>query len=164
MSKRKLKIKGGVDDLLKDLTVLTSDTERMISAALYDGAGLIFKSYKAAAQSIPTDDRVCVRGNARKFGLTPAQKAGIVEAVGIAKFRTEAGEVNTKIGIDGYNSVVTKRWPKGQPNVVVARGLVNGTSWLRPYDFPGKAKRAVKAEAERKMAETLKNEFAKRTK
>lgn len=163
---RKIKIKGGVDEMLSDVTALTSDTRHVISKAVYDGAGLVADAYREAAQGIPTVRLIYVHESTgwQKYGITPEQKEGILKGIGVAHFRYDTGEVQTKVGVDGYNSVVTPRWPKGQPNVMIARALTNGNSFLRAYDFVGKAKRNVEVKAEAKMKETLKAEIDKRIK
>ena len=159
-----LKIKGGVDELLKDVNVLTSQTKGILSEGVYEGAGLVYKAAKASAETIPTDERIYVREGTKKHGITSGQKASLIESLGIAPFESDNGEVQTKIGVDGYNSVVTRAWPKGQPNIIIARALINGTSWLRAYDFIGRARRQIKNEAERAMEDVVRRKIKDKTK
>ena len=43
--------------------------------------------------------------------------------------------MNVKIGFDGYNRVITKKWPLGQPNQMVARSVESGTTWMKKNPF-----------------------------
>jgi hypothetical protein len=70
---------------------------------------------------------------------------------------------SVKLGFDGYNDVVTDKYPSGQPNQLIARAIESGTSWLQPCHFMSKAQNANKAAVEAKMAETCDAEIAKRT-
>jgi hypothetical protein len=89
------------------------------------------------------------------------QRAGLKESMGIAGFRNDDGYLNVKIGFDGYNSHTTKTYPKGQPNVMIARALERGTSFSPATPFVNKAVNRVRAQAEAKMQKTLDEEIKK---
>ena len=61
--------------------------------------------------------------------------AGLIQSLGITRMKEKDGFLNVKIGFDGYNKVKTARWPKGQPNTMVARAAESGTTWLQKSPF-----------------------------
>ena len=63
--------------------------------------------------------------------------------------------LNTKIGFDGYNDVKTKKYPNGQPNMMIARSINAGTSFRRPYPFVQRCGKNAKLPAEAAMATSL---------
>lgn len=74
----------------------------------------------------------------------------------------ENGYLNVKLGFDKYNRTHTKKYPDGQPNQLVARGVESGTTWLQKTPFVDPAVRQSRGDAEKKMAEVLDKEIAER--
>ena len=62
--------------------------------------------------------------------------------------QNENGYINVKLGFDGYNSVKTKKYPKGQPNALIARVTESGSSYRTKTPFIRPAVRATKKAAE----------------
>ena len=111
------------------LQEMEKDTEEMIRRAVYPAAGLICDECVAEINSIPVIEKY---GRHEMLdGLTLDQKAGILDGFGITTFQNNAGFVHVKLGCDGYNNTVTKRWPNGQPNAMILRSIENGTSFMR---------------------------------
>ena len=75
--------------------------------------------------------------------------------------RNDNGFRNVKIGFDGYNRVKTKTWPQGQPNLMVARAIESGTSWMQKQPFMRRAEASAKGPCEQAMAETVDKEIQK---
>ena len=75
--------------------------------------------------------------------------------------KKEGNEINTKLGFDGYNKQITKKYPKGQPNAMIARTFESGNSFTQKIPFIAPAVRAKREEAERKMAEVIDQTTAK---
>ena len=148
----------GVDELIAQYKKLEQNTESMIGHAIYNGAGVVMKNVKAAVDGINTDDRFGSSDNP-KSGPSTIQKIGLQYALGIAKMRNDNGFRNVKIGFDGYNNVKTKTWPKGQPNMMVARSIESGTSWMTKQPFMRKAEQSSKAHCEKAMSETIDKEI-----
>lgn len=165
MSTRKIVAGDDLDTLIHDLGKLSDDSTLVCKRSLYEGAGEVYKAYRQNVEAIPVDERTYIYSSKdRKHGITSQQKADLVKAAGIAKMRSEINAVNTKIGVHGYNSVKTKKYPGGQPNILIARSVQAGTSYMQRYDFAGRARRQAKGPAVEKMKTALKREIAKRTK
>ena len=133
----------------------SAKTTREIAAkAIYEGAGIV------------TD---AIRGNIRTLhvsrdvhkGVTPQQKEGLLNGLGIAHMRSDNGYYNVKPGFDGYNAHKGKKYPKGQPNQLVARSLEKGTSTAPRQAFVAPAVRKSKKAAEAAMAKILDEEIQK---
>lgn len=147
----------GLDVYVQHLSRLDNQADKYIGKAIYDGADIVADSIKSAINALPTDDSYKKEG--LKNGPTSIQKAGLVHSFGIAKLRREGSELNVKIGFDGYNRVISKRWPQGQPNAMVARSIESGTSFMKKNSFVSKGTRTAKPLAEAKMKETIEKEI-----
>ena len=144
----------GVDQLVQQYEKLENETTNIIGKAIYNGAGVVMDSVKQAVDGIQTDDHYGTPEH-RTTGPSSIQKAGLQHALGIAKMRNDAGFYNVKIGFDGYNRVKTKTWPQGQPNMMVARAVESGTSWMMKQPFMRKAEQSSKGRCEKVMGETV---------
>ena len=124
----------------------------MLGEAIYKGADVVADSVKKALRSLPVDNRI----NAdQKTSISEIQKQGLIKSFGIAKLRDDRGFRNVKLGIDGYNKVKTKKYPNGQPNVMIARSLESGTSYMPKNRVISKATNSAKKECERIMQESI---------
>lgn len=150
----------GVDDLISQYKKLEKDTKNMIGRSIYNGAGVVMKSVESAVEGIRTEDRFGTAENPVS-GPSTIQKLGLIHALGIAPMRQDGTFWNVKIGFDGYNKVKTKTWPQGQPNMMVARSIESGTSWMSKQPFMRKAEQSSRARCEEVMRETIDNEIKK---
>lgn len=137
----------GLDEYTRKISELSQAAkDQVIGPAIYEGAAIVAEAVQREISAIPTDTGW---GSPERplHGLQPRQKAALHNSFGISKMRDDDGYRNVKLGFDGYNTIRTKRWPKGQPNAMIARSLERGTSWLKPYKFMKKAVQASKAKA-----------------
>lgn len=96
---------------------------------------------------------------ARKVGPSEEQKAALVESLGIAPIRKKQWGMNVKVGYDGYNNIVTERWPQGQPNMMIARAVESGTTFMQPQYFMERAVRSATPAVEKAMEEQFSEEL-----
>ena len=115
----------GLDEYRKELEQILDRVPKMVNASLYDGADVLADAVQSEISGLNELDAV--------------QKKGLHDGLGVAHFWTKGCTTMTKIGFDGYNARKTKRWPKGQPNAMIARSLIRGTSWLRANRFTARA-------------------------
>ena len=80
---------------------------------------------------------------------------------GISHIQDDDGFVNVKLGFDGYNGTRTKNYPKGQPNVLIARAVNSGTTFRKKTRFVDKAVSSSRKAAEKAMDETCNREIEK---
>lgn len=148
-----------IDEYIYKLDQMHANTEEMIGRSIFPGAAIVTDAIRAGIESIPEAPKQYARG--MKTGLTASQKAGLLDGLGIAVMRNDGGFLNVKVGMDGYNSTVTKRWPKGQPNALIIRSLESGTSFQLRQPVIGPAIRASRQAAIQKMKEQFDEETRK---
>lgn len=134
-------------------------TELAVKRGLYDGARIMADALKKEASALPEDygyiDLSRPRKKARLTGLLSKQIDGLVEGIGIATMKRKGNRIYVSIGFDGYNEYRTNKYPNGQPNNLIARSLVKGTSYLTPNPFVQRAFEKAKSEAERRIGKEI---------
>lgn len=131
----------GLDEYLAKLGNL--EDEGYIKQAIYPAAGVVANAVKNNIETLPEKHG--------SDGVTKAQKEGLLEGFGIAKFENDNGYVQVKLGFEGYNNQTSKKYPNGQPNAMIARSIEGGTSFSKPIRFISPAVRKTTAEAEQMM-------------
>lgn len=141
----------GIEQYSKQLQKLSTLERRgVISPAVYAGADIVADEIRSETENLPT---AYGHGSPERMlaGVTPKQKRELAESMGISSMRDDNGYLNVKIGFAGYNSIRTKRWPNGQPNAMIARSIVRGTSFMVANSFIDRATRRAKKKAEKIM-------------
>lgn len=151
----------GLADYELMLSKLEDGSEEIIGKAIYAGAGIVADAIKSSIQSLPIVRGYGTDSNPLPGGVTSAQKAGLVDGLGISRMQDDAGYLNVKIGFDGYNNTRTEKYPQGQPNQLVARGVESGTSWKQKKPFVRPAVTKSRKQAEDTMARIIDEEIEK---
>ncbi|MBQ8985876.1 MAG: hypothetical protein IJ100_01320 [Lachnospiraceae bacterium] len=152
----------GLDDYIRALEKLGTDTEQIIARSIYPGAAVIADAVKAGINSLNTrEDKVRYSGAYKAPGPTEQEKHDLAESFGLAPMRNDAGYINTKAGFDGYGSHKTKSYPKGVPNALVARSCESGTSWMEKQPFMRKAVTSSRKKAETEIIKAYDEEVKK---
>lgn len=156
----------GIDRYLQKLERLNKNTDSVCKQTVYAGAKVVGDAIVAAIDAMPVQEPpenqayFFLSDAARESGtlitgVSEAQKQGLREGFGIAQMAHEDNSWNTKIGFDGYNSVKTKTYPKGQPNTLIARSVEGGTSIQQKTPFIAPAVRQARKAAQKAMEETM---------
>lgn len=146
----------GFDAYARKLENLAKEISAIEGEAIYLAAGIVADEVKASIDEIHPD------GTSEYERRTiEVQKEGLKESFGIAPLRDDSGYKNVRLGFDGYNKIKTKKYPKGQPNIMIARSINSGTSWRAKQAFFDKAVRRVKAKAEATMKTTIESNMEK---
>lgn len=140
----------GLDEFLAEMKALENDAGKICNMALYDGAKVLHMELQSEISGLKE--------------LNAKQRAGLHKGCGVAKFWEERGNTVTRVGFDGYNEIKTKRWPNGQPNVMVARSLIRGTSWLPANRFTTRAVKKAREKAIEAMRRKVEDEINQRIK
>ena len=143
----------GLDKYLEQLGNLEHRADGLAGRAIYEGAKIIADKIRSNIEALPVQKSAPARGMRRE--PTQAEIDGCLAGLGIAKKRVEDGYINVKVGMDGYNSRVTEKYPKGHPNAMIARSINIGTTYINRNPFITKAVRSTKAAAEEKMKEVI---------
>ena len=151
----------GLEEYMAKLDALSQSTDEIVGKALYQGAKVLADAVSKEIDGIPTYHKTKGPKKIPATGLTEEQKKGLKEGLGIADFWRDSTGTYTKIGIKGYNSVKTKKYPKGQPNPLIARSIKKGTSYLLKHDFVARALASSKDAATKAIEKELDTQIAK---
>lgn len=154
----------GLSDYELMISRLSKGVDDIAGKAIYAGAGIVADAIKENIKDLPIVRGYGTTENPLPGGVTAPQKAGLIDGLGISPMQSDAGYLNVKIGFDGYNATKTDKYPQGQPNQLVARGVESGTSWKQKKPFIRPAINASKSRAEAEMARILDQEIEKITK
>ena len=149
------------DAYMAKLEKLAKESQKSVCGpAIYNAADLVANEIRQQLKSVPSDETWGTTGNPAN-GPSKIQKRGLYNSLGIAKMRDEDGFLNVKIGFDGYNELNTKRWPRGQPNQMVARSVERGTTYMEGHAFVKKAMSKARKPALAEMQKTADEEIEK---
>lgn len=147
--------KKGDEYLFKLSQLEALSREEICGGAIYAGAAIVADAIREELDwGVDTDERFGTPENPAA-GPKAIQKEGLFRSLGISSMRDDGkGFLNVKIGFDGYNRVITKKWPLGQPNQMVARSVESGTTWMKknPFVKTGASKSRRKALAAMKKS------------
>ena len=150
----KLKFEG-LDEYEQQLLKLQDISRECVGQAIYKGAGVVADAVKRNIESLPIDARRGVKDGQMLHGITETQKQGLRDGFGIAKIQNENGYVHVKLGFAGYNGYITRQYPNGQPNSVIARSVNSGSSFRQRIPFVDNAVNASKDACEQTMKDTF---------
>ena len=146
---------GKIGDASKDIC----------GAAIYEGAKINADEAKANLESLKTvsdADAIQAAKKEEATYLTIRAKKALIKSFGVTPMSQDKdGIYNVKLGFDGYNDVKTKKWPKGQPNQLIARACESGSSAMIKQPFFRQAVQKTKKKAEARMAEVLDEKIKK---
>lgn len=125
----------GMDDFI-DLCIKTDRTlTSVIGKSIYPAGKHMGNAIKKSILDIEVDDGSHHTPHQLKKGPSSKQYKGLIESFGIAKMHAGNNGYNVKCGFDGYNEIKTKKYPKGQPNAMIARSVNKGTSFMVAQPF-----------------------------
>ena len=156
----------GLADYELMLSRLAQGADDIAGKAIYAGAEIVADAIRSniqGLQAVPDEVGAIAYAEKSPAPLTESAKEGLLDGLGISSMQDDNGYYNVKIGFDGYNGLKTKKFPQGQPNVMIARSLESGSSIAPKRPFVRPAVNAVKKQAEAKMAEIIDQEIKKIT-
>lgn len=121
----------GLEEYARYLQRIGANTPEICGSAVYAMADIVADKVRDnlnALQTVTEIEALESFKKKEKVGLTNAQKKGLQEGFGVSSMRNDDGYYNVKLGFDGYNKVKTKKYPQGQPNVMIARVTESGSS------------------------------------
>lgn len=150
---------SGLEDLNTVLSNLDKKTEDALKMAVYDGAHEVFEEVKRQIAALPEGD-----SKSKHRDITAKQKQGLLSGIYGSKIRTTEGGIFEHISFTGYNNVKTAKYPNGQPNVLIARSIESGSSYMNKHAFMSKARTASRVKALAATKRTFDAEINKITK
>lgn len=140
---------NGIEKYIEQLQKLTDNTELILKKGLFDGAAEMADSFRSEIQGIP------------ESSCSQREKEGLLNGLTIAKFQDSNGMVHTRIGMAGYNDLISKKYPQGHPNAMIARSINVGTSFRQPYPFIKRAANSAKSKVNEAIKKTVESEIEK---
>lgn len=160
----KMKITG-MEDYIRVVEEIRTNVDPTIRESLYEGAKVVADELKTAISSLPAVEETYnlkvyqmskKNNNASvKYKLSVLQKGGLFNYMGITKFDKTENKTSTHVGWTGYNNLKTKKYPKGQPNIMVARIVESGSSYFNKTPFINKTIRKARTAAEKEMSRKI---------
>lgn len=145
----------GVEEYAMKLHKLGSGSQEIAGKAIYAAADIVANQIKSNIEALPTvleADNVKAYRKGEKSGISKRQKDGLKESFGIASMKLDNnGFYNVKLGFDGYNNVKTRKYPKGQPNQMIARTIESGATYMDKHPFIRPAVNATRKKALEEM-------------
>ncbi len=129
---------------LSNVMVVLNESKK----ALDKGSDVVADETRKQLLNLPVDDRRWVDGE--RFGLRTIQKQSILSGFGISPIQQSSRDkINRKTGV---NRDVNKL---DEPNVVVARRLENGTSYMKKNPVFTRASRKSRKQCLKVMEDSL---------
>lgn len=147
----------GLDEYLQKLQRVEKNTPEILGKVVYGMADIVADAVREEINALPAEPDVEALkswSKGTRAPLTVKEKKGLQKGFGITKMLEEDGYYHVKLGFAGYNDIKTKKYPKGQPNVLIARAIESGSSIRnkRPFVRPATNKSRKSAE---KRAQTI---------
>ena len=147
----------GMSEYIAYLQSIANVTDEAIGAGVYAMAEVVADKVRANIQTLPTASNEANIATYRQgySRLSEPEKKGLLDGFGVSPMQDDGGYKNVKLGFDGYNSVKTKKYPNGQPNVLIARVTESGSSYRQKTPFVRPAVNASRKEALEKGREAV---------
>ena len=153
-----------MDEYIAQLQKLGKNTDKAIGTGVYAMAGVVADAVRQSIESLSVgatkQENIAAYRAGKKSKLTKKEKDGLLDGLGISAAQNEGGYVNVKIGFSGYNSVKTKKYPGGQPNVLIARITESGSPYRDKTPFMRTAVARAREEALKKGQAAIDAEIA----
>lgn len=147
----------GMSEYIAYLQSISGVTDEAIGAGVYAMAEVVADKVRDNIQALPTVSNEANIATYRQgySRLSDLEKQGLLEGFGVTPMQDDGGYKNVKLGFDGYNSIKTKKYPQGQPNVLIARVTESGSSYRQKTPFMRTAVNASRKEALEKGREAV---------
>lgn len=152
----KLTVKG-LDELLSFTNELSKSTDEILKIGMYDGVAIIADEVNRSIDGLKTQNGTSKEA---KY-INDAQKQGLKDGFGVARYRSDNGVWSTVIGFNGYNRMKSRKYPDGQPNQMIARCVESGTSYTLKQPFMRQALTRVRKKAVETMQKKVISEINK---
>lgn len=140
---------------LNRLSALSRD--KVIGAAVYDGAAVVADAVREEIQALPVDDSHDKK--TKLDGPSSETKQALLDHMGVTPMRDDNGFFNVKVGFDGYAGKPTLKYPLGKPVPMLARAVQRGTSFMEGHAFVKSAVRKSRKKSEAAMKQRVEKEI-----
>lgn len=155
----------GLEEYERKIDQMYKDTEVICGKVTYEMAKIVADQIKSNIEALPavSDEEGLEAYNKKQMReLTESEKHGLIDGFGISPIENTNGYWNVKLGFDGYNQLKTKKYKKGQPNVMIARSVESGSSVRKKTPFVRPAVSATRNKAIEKAKEVIDKDMEER--
>ena len=144
-------VSSGFDSVIKEFENIADQSDRICTAAVYKGAGVMADRLKESINALDTQER---RAHVNKK-LLPYELEALQKGLSIGKFEHDKARdfVGTDITFKGYTEHPTEDFPLGMPIKYLARSINAGTSFRSANRFFGNTVRRNAQKVEKEMAD-----------
>lgn len=142
----------GLNEYVEELVQISNvfASQYVVELALKDGADVVADETRKALENLEVDNRPFVPDGRRS--IMEVQKRGLLNSFGITPAQKKYNMIDVKTGFDGYNKL-------DQPNVVIARSLESGTSFMPKNPIISKATRRARKDCLEAMQNRITKEI-----
>lgn len=152
----------GLNETIKMLEKIEGDTDYIIEEALKKSGGVVCDVCRQEISSLRTTDQY-EGGNGKRFAR-PSDIKGLLDSLGYSPVQLNGTVFDIQCGWGGYNKNITKKYPKGHANKMIANAINAGTSFQIAQPFINRTARKSKEGAIQKIQEVFDKEIQKLTK
>ena len=141
----------GLDKYVAKLENLSNafNAEVCMENAVTKGSEVVADMTRKELEGLPTDDRKWVAPPDKRHGVRSYEKKDLLSAWGITPLQVKGNKIDRKTGVDrGYNRA-------GTPNIVLARSLERGTTFMDKNPVFSRASRKARTPCLEAMQESL---------
>lgn len=153
---------GDLKKLRGQLAEVAKNSDKLCKYAMYPAAGLAADAIREGLDGLHVvSDAAAIQ--AWKHGtptlICATQRDCLYYALGISPMKNRHGVWSVRAGftnkdpIKGYNTIQTKRWPNGQPQIIIAASCEHGSSAMLKQPFVRPAFERKEGEMQRLMKE-----------
>ncbi len=130
--------------------------------AVAAGAEIVADEIRNNLEQLPTDEYRRLEDGEIFHGIPEGQKRDLLDNFGLTPIDSDKnGFLHTKAGFDGYGSFPTNAYPKGVPNLLLARAVESGSSVRQKTPFVEPAVKATRKAAVEAMEKVIDDELKK---
>ena len=153
----------GLTETMKMFEKLAGDTDEIVEKAIKEGIGIVTDEMRREISSLKTsaDNE---GGNKKQRYPSKKDVKGLLDSLGFTPVKLNGSKFDIKSGFDGYNNVITKKYPQGHPNQMIANSINKGTSFMAAQPFINRTKKASQQQAVDAIDKVITEEIARITK
>lgn len=132
---------------------------RIAKKAIYDGAAPLISEIRSQVRAMPTDKYRFLRNGDKMRSISDQEKEQLAASFGISPIKEKDDGWSIKMGFQGYNSYITKKYPNGVPNALIIASIEKGSSVRVKYPAVRNTVTQRRQEVIAAMRQTMADEF-----
>lgn len=149
---------SSINETIKMLEKVGANTDEILTSAIEAGAEVVVKAMSSQISSLKTSSE---NDDSEKRYPTQKELNSVKSGLGFAPVKDNGSKMDTNIGFAGYDGKLTKKYPRGHSNKMLAAKFDKGTSFIKAQPFFNKAKKQSEARAIEAMDKVLTKEINK---